>query len=61
MANAEKQEGNKPKQSHGGHGKFDEIMNKTCQNHDFLVNHLARDCQAYKSESVQAGVWSKTE
>ena len=55
MANAEKHEGNKPKQSHGGHGKFDEIINHTCQNHGFLVNHLTRDCQTYKREIIQAG------
>ena len=48
VANTKKQEGNKPKQSRGGHGKFDEIMNKPCQNHGFLVNHLARDCQTYR-------------
>jgi hypothetical protein len=40
VANTEKQEGNKPKQSHGGCGKFDEIMNKMCENHGFSVNHL---------------------
>jgi hypothetical protein len=54
VANAEKQEGNKPKQSRGGRGKFDEIMNQTCQNHGFPVNHLARDCQTYKREVIQA-------
>ena len=55
MANAEKQEGNKFKQSHGGHAKFDEIMNQTCQNHGFPVNHLARDCHTYKREIIEAG------
>jgi hypothetical protein len=54
VANAEKQEGNKPKQSHGGRGKFDEIMNQTCRNHSFPVNHLAKDCQTYKHEVIQA-------
>jgi hypothetical protein len=53
VANAKKQEGNKPKQSHGGHGKFNEILNQTCQNHGFPVNHLARDCQTYKHEIIQ--------
>ena len=55
MANTEKQEGNKPKQSRGGRGKFDEIMNQTCQNHGFLVNHLVRDCHTYKCEIIEAG------
>jgi hypothetical protein len=54
VANAMKQEGNKPKQSRGGHGKFNEILNQTCQNHGFPVNHLARDCQTYKCEIIQA-------
>ncbi|XP_066341996.1 uncharacterized protein [Miscanthus floridulus] len=53
VANTKKQEGNKPKQSRGGRGKFDEIMNKPCQNHGFLVNHLARDCQTYRREVTQ--------
>jgi hypothetical protein len=30
-------------------------MNQTCQNHDFLVNHLARDCHTYKREIIEAG------
>ena len=55
MANAEKQEGNKSKQSHGSHAKFDEIMNHTCQNHGFPVNDLARDCHIYKREIIEAG------
>ena len=54
VANAEKQEVNKSKQSHGGRAKFDEIMNQTCQNHSFLVNHLARDCHTYKHEIIEA-------
>jgi hypothetical protein len=54
VANAEKQEGNKPKQSHGSHAKFDEIMNQTCQNHGFPVNHLARDRHTYKHEIIDA-------
>ena len=55
MANAEKQEGNKFKQSRGGHAKFDEIMNQTCQNHGFPMNHLTRDCHTYKREIIKAG------
>jgi hypothetical protein len=35
--------------------KFDEIMNQTCQNHSFSVNHLARDCHTYKCEIIEAG------
>jgi hypothetical protein len=31
VANAEKQEGNKSKQSRGGRAKFNEIINQTCQ------------------------------
>ena len=54
MANAEKQEGNKSKQSHGGRTKFDKIMNQTCQNHGFLVNNLSRDCHTYKCEIIEA-------
>jgi hypothetical protein len=54
VANTKKQEGNNPKQSHGGRGRFDEIMNKMCQNHGFLVNHLVRDCQTYKRVVIQA-------
>jgi hypothetical protein len=30
-------------------------MNQTCQNHDFLVNHLARDYHTYKREIIEAG------
>ena len=55
VANVEKQEGNKFKQSHGGRAKFDKIMNQTCQNHGFPVNHLARDCHTYKREIIEAG------
>ena len=55
MANAEKQEGNKSKQSHGSHAKFDEIMNQMCQNHGFPVNHLAKDCHTYKCDIIDAG------
>jgi hypothetical protein len=29
-------------------------MNQTCQNHGFLVNHLARDCHTYKREIIEA-------
>jgi hypothetical protein len=29
-------------------------MNQTCQNHGFLVNHLARDCHTYKHEIIKA-------
>jgi hypothetical protein len=54
VANAEKQEGNKFKQSRGSRAKFDEIMNQTCQNHGFSVNHLARDCHTYKHEIIEA-------
>jgi len=54
VANAEKQEGNKFKQSHGSHAKFNKIMNQTCHNHGFLVNHLARDCHTYKCEIIEA-------
>ena len=38
-----------------GHAKFDEIMNQTCQNHGFPVNHLARDRNTYKREIIEAG------
>jgi hypothetical protein len=55
VANADKPEGNKFKQSHGGHAKFDEIMNQTCQNHGFPVNHFARDYHTYKHEIIAAG------
>ena len=55
MANAEKQEGNKFKQSCEGRGKFNKIMNQTCQNHGFSVSHLARDCHTYKCEIIEAG------
>ena len=55
MDNAKKQEGNKFKQSCGGHAKFDEIMNQMCQNHGFPVNHLAKDCHTYKCEIIDAG------
>ena len=55
MVNAKKQEGNKFKQSRGGHAKFDEIMNQTCQNHGFPMNHLTRDCHTYKREIIKAG------
>jgi hypothetical protein len=55
VANAEKQEGNKSKQSHRDCAKFDEIMNQTCQNHGFLVNHLATDYHIYKREIIKAG------
>lgn len=27
-------------------------MKKPCQNHGFLVNHLAKDCQTYKREAI---------
>jgi hypothetical protein len=54
VANTEKQEGNKSKQSHGGCAKFDEIMNQTRQNHGFLVNNLARDGHTYKCEIIKA-------
>jgi hypothetical protein len=30
-------------------------MNQTCQNHGFLVNHLARDYHTYKHEIIEAG------
>ena len=53
MANAEKQEGNKSKQSHGCCTKFDKILNQTCQNHGFPVNHLSRDCHTYKCEIIE--------
>lgn len=33
--------------------KFDEIMNQMCQNHGFLVNHLARDCHTCKREIIE--------
>ena len=29
-------------------------MNQTCQNHDFPMNHLARDCHTYKCEIIEA-------
>jgi hypothetical protein len=54
VANAEKQEGNKFKQSHGSYAKFNEIMNQTCQNHGFPMNHLAKDCYNYKHEIIEA-------
>jgi hypothetical protein len=55
VVNAEKQEGNKFKQSRGSRAKFDEIMNQTCQNHEFPMNHLARDCHTYKHDIIEAG------
>jgi hypothetical protein len=55
MANVEKQEGNKSKQSHGGHAKLYKIMNQMCQNHGFPVNHLDKDCHTYKREIIDAG------
>ena len=54
MDNVEKQEGNKSKQSQGGHAKFNEIMNQTCQNHGFLVNHLARDYHTCQHQIIEA-------
>lgn len=35
VASIEKRDGNKQKQGHENHGKFDEIMNKSCHNHGF--------------------------
>jgi hypothetical protein len=55
VAIAEKQEGNKFKQSHESRAKIDEIMNQTCQNHSFPMNHLARDYHNYKCVIIEAG------
>jgi hypothetical protein len=55
VANTEKRGGNKQKKGHGNYGKFDEIMNKPCWIHGFLVNHLAKYCHTYKQHISQQG------
>jgi hypothetical protein len=32
---------------------FKRIMNSPCQNQDFIVSHLAKDCDAYYKRVVQ--------
>jgi len=51
VSNAEKGGGGKQKQNNKD--KFDKIMNSPCQNHGFRVNHLAKDCAAYRKRLVE--------
>ena len=53
VVSTKKHDGSKPKHGHRGHGKFDEIMNKPCQNHNFPVTHLSKDCQTHKRPLLQ--------
>ena len=51
VSNTEKGGGGKQKQNNKD--KFDKIMNSPCENHGFWVNHLAKDCAAYRKRLAE--------